>query len=147
MAIFIAYDDSDGWYDHVMPPVLNHSNVAEVDQLLGSGNCGGAPPEGQVPAQCGPGTRVPLLLISPFAKPNFVDSSFTETASLLRVIEFNWDLGRIGDGSFDERAPLPGNMFDFGGNRAEKQFLDPNTGTPSSPLILDPITGQPVAQN
>ncbi|WP_462322775.1 phospholipase C [Halochromatium sp.] len=147
MAIFIAYDDSDGWYDHVMPPVLNHSNLGEIDQLLGNGDCGGAPREGQVPAQCGPGTRVPLLLISPFAKTNFVDSAFTETASLLRFIEYNWDLGRIGYGSFDERAPLPLNLFDFSGNRTEKMLLDPNTGTPASPLILDPVTGQPISQN
>lgn len=147
MAIFIAYDDSDGWYDHVMPPVLNHSNVPGVDQLLGDGNCGGAPPEGQVPAQCGPGTRVPLLLISPFAKQNFVDHSFTETASLLRFVEYNWDLGQIGHGSFDQRAPLPLNMFDFSGNRAPRLMLNPNTGNDRSPtLILDPSTGQPIPQ-
>jgi len=33
------YDDSDGWYDHVMGPIVNQSNVTE-DQLLGAGNCG-----------------------------------------------------------------------------------------------------------
>jgi len=38
-AVIILYDDSDGWYDHVMGPIVNQSNVAE-DQLLAPGSCG-----------------------------------------------------------------------------------------------------------
>src|SRR5437016_4870051 len=38
-AIIILYDDSDGWYDHVMGPIVNRSNVTD-DQLLEAGNCG-----------------------------------------------------------------------------------------------------------
>ncbi len=41
-AVIIAYDDSDGWYDHVMGPIVNQSNVSD-DQLLGPGNCGTRP--------------------------------------------------------------------------------------------------------
>jgi len=38
-AIVIAWDDSDGWYDHQMGTIVNQSNVSD-DQLLGPGNCG-----------------------------------------------------------------------------------------------------------
>ncbi len=39
MAIVIAYDDSDGWYDHLMDPIVNQSNAAD-DFLSGPGACG-----------------------------------------------------------------------------------------------------------
>lgn len=42
MAIIIAYDDSDGWYDHVMGPIVNQSNTPD-DGLFGAGNRGTAP--------------------------------------------------------------------------------------------------------
>src|SRR5262249_42939325 len=51
-AIVIAYDDSDGWYDHVMPPVLNGSALAGIDALNGPGLCGKAT-EGAYPGRCG----------------------------------------------------------------------------------------------
>jgi phospholipase C len=42
MAIVIAWDDSGGWYDHVMPPVVNQSQTA-LDALTGPGQCGSNP--------------------------------------------------------------------------------------------------------
>ena len=40
-AIIITYDDSDGWYDHVMPPIMSQSDDSKTDALLGSeGLCG-----------------------------------------------------------------------------------------------------------
>jgi phospholipase C len=43
-AVIIAYDDSDGWYDHVMPPIVSQSNDPKYDRLLGeNGLCGQAP--------------------------------------------------------------------------------------------------------
>jgi phospholipase C len=112
MAIIIAYDDSDGWYDHVMPPIVNPSNLPESDALTGPGHCGEAKP-GAYPGRCGYGPRLPLLVISPYAKRNFVDHSITDQSSILRFIEDNWRLGRIGDQSFDERAGSLLNLFDF----------------------------------
>jgi hypothetical protein len=47
--------------------------------------------------RCGYGTRLPLLVISPFAKQNFVDSFVTDVTSILRFIDDNWSLGRIED--------------------------------------------------
>jgi phospholipase C len=73
---------------------------------------------------------MPLLVISPYAKGNFVDHQMTDQTSILRFIEDNWTLGRIGNQSFDEKAGLLTNMFEFtsGGQLADKLLLDPSTG-------------------
>ena len=63
--------------------------------------------------RCGYGPRIPLLVISPYAKVNFVDHSITDLSSILRFIEDNWGLGRIGNQSFDVKAGLINNMFDL----------------------------------
>ena len=100
MAVIITYDDSDGWYDHVMPPIVSRS-ATSADALTGASSCG-APANGEYSGRCGYGPRLPLLLISPWAKVNYVDHSVTNQASVLRLIEDNWGLGRIGDQSFDD---------------------------------------------
>lgn len=130
MAIIITYDDSDGWYDHVMSPIVNQSNT-EADGLTGTGECGQSA-QGAYPGRCGYGPRLPLLIISPFAKANFVDHTITDQSSILKFIEDNWNLGRIGNQSFDEKAGSLLNIFDF------------TQGNPSRRLILDPVAGQPV---
>ena len=129
--IFITWDDSGGWYDHVMPPIVNPSNT-RVDALTGEASCGTAAP-GAYQGRCGYGPRIPLIAISPWARVNFVDHSVTDQSSILRFIEDNWDLGRIGDQSFDERAGSLMNIFDFRRPGASK-------------LILDRMTGEPVQQ-
>ena len=83
MAIIITYDDSDGWYDHVMPPILSQSNDPSFDALTGPRSCGTAP-AGAYQDRCGYGTRLPFLVISPYAKQNNVDSHTTDTISVLR---------------------------------------------------------------
>lgn len=133
-AIFIIYDDSDGWYDHVMPPLVSQSNDPKNDRLLGpQGLCGHAP-AGAAQDRCGYGPRVPFLAISPYSKVNFVDHAITDQSSILRFIEDNWGLGRIGNQSFDVKAGPVSNMFDFNstGHRAEKLLLDPMTGMQNS---------------
>jgi phospholipase C len=112
MAVVIAYDDSDGWYDHAMPPIVNASSLPGVDALSGPGACGAAAP-GSYPGRCGYGARLPLLVVSPFAKENFVDHTITDQTSILRFIEDNWKLGRIGGQSFDEKAGPFRQFFDF----------------------------------
>jgi phospholipase C len=132
MAIMITYDDSDGWYDHVMPPIVNQSSDPVNDTLLGSGMCGSAP-SGSYLDRCGYGARMPFLVISPFAKQNFVDHSTTDTTSILRFIEDNWNLGRMGDQSFDVMAGSILNMFDFSAKPAPALFLDAKTGAVVQP--------------
>jgi phospholipase C len=131
-AVIVLYDDSDGWYDHVMGPIVNQSNVTD-DQLLGPGNCGtpkAVDTKGTIQnGRCGYGPRQPLLVISPFARKNYVDHGVTDQASVLRFIEDNWSLGRIGNGSADAIAGALNAMFDFGdAGHNHKLFLDPVTG-------------------
>lgn len=126
MAVLITYDDSDGWYDHVMPPIVNSSNDPANDTLTGAGMCG-TPAPGAYLDRCGYGARLPFLAVSPFAKRNFVDSTLTDTTSILRFIEDNWKLERLGDQSFDAMAGSILNMFDFS-QTAPPVFLDPATG-------------------
>ena len=145
-AIIILYDDSDGWYDHQMSPIVNSSAVktgstANSDELNGDGVCGhGTPLEDAngnlIQGRCGYGPRQPLLVISPFAKRNFVDHTLTDQSSVLRFIEDNWGTGGIGGGSYDNLAGSLLNMFDFDehdlskGEQERRLLLDPTTGTP-----------------
>ncbi len=132
-AIFITWDDSDGWYDHQMGPIVRQSNVNE-DQLLGPANCGAPKANdiggGEQNGRCGVGPRIPLLVISPLAKSNYVDHRVADFSSILRFIEDNFNLGRIGGGSADAVAGTLSEMFDFDDH-----------GRPHK-LILDPVTGQ-----
>ena len=125
-AIIINYDDSDGWYDHVLGPVVNQSAVAD-DALAGGADCGVATTTTQ--GQCGYGPRLPLMVISPYAKQNYVDHRTTDQSSILRFIEDNWDLGRIGGNSSDVKAGRLNGMFDFDDDAStHKLILDPATG-------------------
>ncbi|HET7657993.1 MAG TPA: alkaline phosphatase family protein [Bacillales bacterium] len=127
-AVIIAYDESDGWYDHVMGPIVNGSNDPKKDALIGPGNAG-EPRLGPYKDRAGYGPRLPLLVISPYAKVNFVDHTVTDQTSILRFIEDNWQLGRIGDYSFDSVAGSLKNMFNFQKHpHHHKLFLDPKTG-------------------
>jgi phospholipase C len=116
-AIIIAYDDSDGWYDH-LNMLVNGSQVATVDGSFCNGtaptlvgpNSNGNPVQGR----CGYGPRLPLLVISPYAKKNFIDNTVTDQSSVTRFIEDIF-LGsqRIGGGSTDTQAGSLMNMFNF----------------------------------
>ena len=101
-AIMLTYDDSDGWYDHAMPPIVNPSADPATDALNGTGICGHGTPLAGHQDRCGLGPRLPFLLISPYARRDYVDGTLTDQTSVLRFIEDNW-LGaqRIGYGSFD----------------------------------------------
>jgi phospholipase C len=132
-AVVIAYDDSDGWYDHAMPPIVSPSESAS-DALTAPGSCRPVAAKGTpVPAinsHCGYGPRQPLLVISPYAKQNYVDSSLTDQSSITRFVEENWQTGRVSETSMANRAGTLLNMFDFeaGAPKAAKVFLDPSTG-------------------
>jgi phospholipase C len=134
-AIIIAYDDSDGWYDHAMDPVINQSNSPGDDNLTGPGACGTTAANG-VAGRCGYGPRLPLLVISAYAKHNYVDHRITDQSSIVRFIEDNWSLGRIGNGSFDVRAGKLDGFFDFDNSaKNHKLILDPSTGLPLQPDV------------
>jgi phospholipase C len=138
-AIVITYDDSDGWYDHVLGPLLTQSQTS-LDTLTATGQCGsslsqvpvnsaGKPEQGK----CGLGPRLPLLLISPYARSNYVDSSVIDTSSVVKFIEYNWHLPALGNGAADAAAGSILPMFDFTSHGANPAlFLNPATGEPTT---------------
>src|SRR5208337_2212533 len=110
-----------------------------MDALTGPGACGNGASAlpgvaaGTTHAQgrCGYGPRLPFLVISPYAKSNFVDHTLTDQTSIIRFVEDNWLGGqRLGQGSFDAIAGSITNMLDFHRNPffGNVVFLDPDTG-------------------
>jgi len=143
-AVVIAYDDSDGWYDHQMSPIVNTSN-GPADALTGAGVCGSAAPQlagisaPSALGRCGYGPRLPMLVISPWAKKNFVDHTVTDQTSIIHFIEDNWLAGqRIGNGSFDTISNSIAQDFDFAKIRTGNTgllCLNPQTGEKQNPSL------------
>jgi phospholipase C len=138
-AIIVTYDDSDGWYDHSYTVPTSSSYDPTADQLNGAGLCGpgaGTQPQqdgvngAPVNGRCGPGVRIPFLVISPWAKTNYVDHSAISQASIVRFIEDNWLSGeRLGGGSFDATAGSIMPLFNFAGaGKVPALLLNPTTG-------------------
>jgi phospholipase C len=134
-AVVILYDDSDGWYDHAIQ-IVNPS-TSPADGLNGPGICGNGvtalpgvnPATQHAQGRCGYGPRQPLLVVSPFAKQNYVDHTITDQTSVIRFVEDNWLSGqRIGQGSFDAVANSISGMLDFANDGARKLKLDDQTG-------------------
>jgi phospholipase C len=111
-----------------------------------SGECGNAPAHGpDAPldgeqGRCGFGPRLPMMVISPWAKTNYVDSDMSDQSSIINFVEYNWHLPGI-NGSFDQVLdPLDhheGLKFDIGG------MFDFSAPPNTTPYILDPSTGEP----
>jgi phospholipase C len=91
-AIFVIWDDWGGLYDHVPPPYINRDSL---------------------------GFRVPMLVISPYAKQNHVSHTRYETTSVLRFAEDLWGLGQLSDA--DKRANSPADCFDF--SQSPRKFV------------------------
>jgi phospholipase C len=108
-AIFVTFDEGGGYYD---------SGYIQPVSFFGDG------------------TRVPMMVVSPYAKPGFISHSYTDHVSILRFIERNWNLPPLSSRSLDRLPnpfPSPGNpyvpsdrpaigdlfdMFDFSSARA-----------------------------
>jgi phospholipase C len=134
-AVVISYDDSDGWYDHAFSGVTNPS-TSVADALTGAGLCGTGTPLAGQQGRCGYGPRLPLVVISPFARRNAVDNTLTSQSSIIRFVEDNWGLPRI-PGSSDKVTGSLNNLFDF------NLFYG---AANSRPFILNPVTGQPAVR-
>ena len=132
-AIVITYDDSDGWYDHQVSPVVNGSHTAADGAV-----CSTVPTTlGSYQYRCGFGPRLPLVVISPYTKSNYVSDNLTDTASIIKFIEDNWLGGqRIGNDSYDA---ISGSLDGPGG------VLDFHTSPHFKPVILNPTTGEVVS--
>jgi phospholipase C len=86
-AIVVLWDESGGWYDHVPPP--------------------------QLPNTVGLGARVPVIVISPFAKPGAISHQQMDFVSILRFIQWNWGLGTFTDPAQSAREQQTGDLCDL----------------------------------
>jgi phospholipase C len=167
-AVIINYDDSDGWYDHLTGPTVNHSAnpggnenaslgasdslqptlplststaVGTPEDITTSGVCGPAPvgaPPGA--GRCGYGPRLPFIVVSAWARENYVGHDVIDQTSSLRFIEDNWQLGTIDGTTLPPGQPLGSFSFDQIAGSIMSMF-DFNHPPTSKPVILDPLTG------
>jgi phospholipase C len=106
--IFVVWDDWGGFYDHVAPPQYGFGQL---------------------------GFRVPALVVSPYARPGYVAHRQYEFGSILRFIEDNWGLGRLG--TSDLRAKSIAAVFDFAA--APRAYVPVTVGhTPDFFMALPP---------
>jgi phospholipase C len=168
-AIFIQYDDSDGWYDHVAGPIVNPSAAnnsgqddsdtnandslvpalplststipASAGKITTSGVCG-HPSNGSLASRCGYGPRLPFLVISPWVKKNFVDHTLTDQTSSLRFIEENWGLENI------DQFEAPAGQGSFDRLAGTVMNIFDFDGKPNlRRVLLDPLSGLVVSGN
>ncbi len=132
-AIVVTYDDSDGWYDHQVMPIVNGSDTS-ADTAF----CSSVPTTlDSWTTRCGFGQRLPMIVISPWTRQNYVSHNLTNTVSVTKFIEDNWLRGqRIGDGSYDA---ISGSLYARGG------LLNFRTRPNFRPVILNPATGEVVS--
>ena len=104
-AIFVTWDEGGGYYDHVPPPQVLKINHGFDHELEGYGQ------------------RVPLLVISPYAKENYVSTTILNHMSIDKFIEYNWGLPPLTQNIADSN-----NLLDF------FYFNSP----PRSPITLEP---------
>jgi phospholipase C len=111
-AVFISWDDWGGWYDHVAPP--------RVDAM-------------------GPGFRVPLLVVSPWAKHGYVSHHFHEASGFIKFIEYNFDLGTLG--TRDAGSDAYADCFDY--SQTPQPYKAIKTRVGPDALIREQASGPP----
>ena len=111
-AIFITWDDWGGWYDHVVPPTID---------------------------AMGPGFRVPVLMVSPYAKQDYISHQAHESSGFITFIEHNWGLSNLGarDATADDFA----DCFDY--RQRPRPFLPIAVKTTADKLIKEEPSGAP----
>jgi phospholipase C len=115
-AIIVVWDDWGGWYDNSKPPQLDYRGL---------------------------GFRVPCLIISPYAKNGYVDSTQYEFASILKFIEEVYGTGSIGprsQGYTDQRATSLDAAFDF--NQEPRTFTAIPSKYPASHFLHEPPSNE-----
>ena len=136
-AVMVTYDDSDGWYDHVAPTILNGSADPATDQAVCTTAAAkpATAPAGGYADRCGPSQRLPFLVISPYAKRNAVSHTRLEQTSVIKFIEQNWGVAGIGDHSFDARANTITSLFDFRHPQQRNVLLRPDGPVTAAPRV------------
>jgi phospholipase C len=111
-AIFVMWDDYGGWYDHVAPP------YADYDGL---------------------GVRVPLLVISAYAKKGYVSHTHYEHGSILKFVEELFGLPALA--ASDARANSVSDCFNF--SQAPRAFVPIQSSVHESDFEREPLDPRP----
>jgi len=108
LAIFLTYDEAGGFFDHVPPPPAcpPRPELVDFDRL---------------------GTRVPFLVVSPWARPHHVSHRTTDHTALLKLIELLHDLPALSARDANSSALLE--LFDFDAPRLLQPGPPPESGT------------------
>ncbi len=109
-ALLLSYDDWGGWYDHVKPPVVD---------------------------AYGDGFRVPALLVSPYAKQGYIDSTTLDFTSILKFIEDNWSVAPLTER--DAKASNFLDAFDFSAPPREAAFISWDRNAVEQPAPRRPV--------
>jgi phospholipase C len=112
-AIVILWDDWGGFYDNVNPPQYGYGSL---------------------------GFRVPAIIVSPYAKHGYIAKTQYEFGSILKYIENNWHLGRLG--TSDERATSIIDCFDY--SQKPRKFIPIAVKYPESYFLTRPPSYRPV---
>jgi phospholipase C len=132
-AIVVTYDDSDGWYDHVPSHIVNGSDDSTIDSAVCTSH---KVVVGNANGRCGFSQRLPMVVISPYTRENYVSNALTDTTSVVRFIENNWLGGERIAGSYDS---ISGNLNGPNG------LLDFAIKPHDKPVILNPQNGAVVS--
>ncbi len=114
-AILIVWDDWGGWYDHVPPP--------------GKRQYGGL------------GFRFPFIAVAPYAKAGYIAHAQYETGSIVRFVEDNWDLGRLGT-TDEDSADFVNDFFDFA--QKPREYVPIQAPYSKTYLLKQPPSNEPV---
>src|SRR5262245_12317901 len=119
-AILLTYDENGGFFDHVPPEQLD---------------------------AFGPGLRVPMLIVSPYAKPGFVDTTFSDPGSVLKFIEKVFGLPTLAsiNHQFDTSTPTTNN--DTNGAPFSPRDGNPATSDLTQCFTFPGDVSQPVLSN
>jgi phospholipase C len=92
-ALFWTYDESGGLYDHVSPQRMPSPDGIKPKDLLSGDIC--TTTTGPTCDFIWTGYRIPLVVVSPFAKQNYVDHTVADYTAILKFIETRWSLPAI----------------------------------------------------
>ena len=112
-AIVVVWDDWGGFYDHVPPPQLGFGGL---------------------------GFRVPMIVVSPYARKSYVSHTQYEFGSIVKFVEDNWHLGRLN--TTDLRANSIRDVFDF--TQSPRKFAPISARYSKAHFINQPPSDSPV---
>ena len=96
--VFITWDDPGGYYDQLSPPVVARQQL---------------------------GMRLPFIVVSPFAKENYISNTVLTHSSILAFIDYNWGIPALN--GFVSSVNIPLDFFDFNVSRPAMTFNFGNT--------------------